>query len=160
MEEESMAEKKAEARVQPSGYRGDNPATAGPGDVRSDIKSHTPENQQNNVGASAPNDATLESGNLSKEGMGGEGKPIAQADGTAADLDEPEGINQKGGSSQPVRKTFRCADVGYTNCNWKVEGASEQEILPKIKEHASKVHHLEFKRPAEENVHRAIRDAA
>jgi predicted small metal-binding protein len=88
-----------------------------------------------------------------------ESKPLAQPDGTATDLDETELINQKGGSS-PVRKMFRCADVGYTTCNWRVEGASEQEILPKIKEHASKVHHLEFKRPAEENVHRAIRDAA
>lgn len=40
--------------VQPSGYNGQNPATAGPGNTA--VKSPTPETQKGKINRSAPND--------------------------------------------------------------------------------------------------------
>lgn len=57
-------------------------------------------------------------------------------------------------------KQFRCANVGYTECEWQLEGNSEAEMLPKIEEHAFKVHHLELKEEAIEHVKTAIQDVA
>lgn len=57
-------------------------------------------------------------------------------------------------------KQFRCADVGYTECPWHLEGSSEQEMLPRIEQHAAEVHHLELKEEAREHVLQAIREAA
>jgi predicted small metal-binding protein len=161
-------------KAQPAGYNGENPATAGP-EQDPKVNSNTPENKQGTIDPTAPNRSTNESGDINKDaaqglgsvGYGGENKPMSQPDGTSADLEDETGgqINagarsQNSGSQSSDRKSFRCVDVGYTECNWHVEGSNEQEILPKIKDHASKVHHLEFKPEAEQNVHRAIRDAA
>ncbi|HEY0784439.1 MAG TPA: DUF1059 domain-containing protein [Acidobacteriaceae bacterium] len=55
-----------------------------------------------------------------------------------------------------AEKHFRCADVGYTECDWQLTGASEEEMLPKIEEHALEVHHLTFKEEALDHVKRAI----
>lgn len=41
--------------VQPSGYDGSNPATAGPGDTA--VESPTPETKKGQINPSAPNDA-------------------------------------------------------------------------------------------------------
>jgi predicted small metal-binding protein len=160
-----MADQNQKAKVQPSGYTGDNPATAGPG--RTDVRSNTPENTPGEINPSAPNDANiphalneeLNSEALGTFGYGGEDKPLAQPDGTAADLSDMV----PGHGANPARhgqKTFRCADVGYRECNWHIEGQSEEEMLPKIKDHAARVHHLEFKPEAERNVRRAIHEAA
>ena len=54
---------------------------------------------------------------------------------------------------------FRCADVGYTQCDWHLEGNSEAEMLPQIEQHALEVHHLEMKDEAIENVKKAIHPA-
>ena len=35
-------------------------------------------------------------------------------------------------------KQFRCANVGYSECEWHLEGDSEAEMVPQIKEHALK----------------------
>lgn len=43
-----------EQAVQPSGYDGTNPATAGPGDTA--VRSPTPENKKGEINPSAPND--------------------------------------------------------------------------------------------------------
>ncbi len=54
-------------------------------------------------------------------------------------------------------KVFHCKDVGY-DCEWRLEGTSEDEMLPVIEEHAAEVHNLtHFKAEAEENVREAIR---
>lgn len=54
-------------------------------------------------------------------------------------------------------KTFHCKDVGY-DCEWKLEGSSEEEMLPRIEQHAAEVHNLtHFKTEAEANVREAIR---
>ncbi len=57
-------------------------------------------------------------------------------------------------------KEFRCANVGYSECNWKLEGNSEEEMVPQIEDHAFKVHHLELKDEAVEHVRQAIHDVA
>lgn len=43
-----------DAKEEPSGYRGDNPSTAGPGSTA--VQSHTPENKQGSLNPSAPGD--------------------------------------------------------------------------------------------------------
>jgi predicted small metal-binding protein len=58
------------------------------------------------------------------------------------------------------KKEFRCADVGYTECGWKLEGDSVAEMVPEIKEHAAQVHHLELKEEAVQHVREAIKDVA
>lgn len=55
-------------------------------------------------------------------------------------------------------KQFRCANVGHPECNWHLEGNSEEEMLPQIEEHALKVHHLELKDEAIDNVKKSIRE--
>jgi hypothetical protein len=55
--EKEKAENRAEDRkhaVQPSGYDGKNPATAGPGETA--VRSPTPETEKGEINPSAPND--------------------------------------------------------------------------------------------------------
>ena len=54
-------------------------------------------------------------------------------------------------------KHFACKDVGY-DCTWTLAGSSEEEMLPKIEEHAKEVHNLTyFKDEAVQHVLEAIR---
>jgi predicted small metal-binding protein len=56
-----------------------------------------------------------------------------------------------------TQKVFHCKDVGY-DCEWHLEGSSEEEMLPKIEQHAAEVHNLtHFKPEAVEHVREAIR---
>ena len=56
-----------------------------------------------------------------------------------------------------MNKVFHCKDVGY-DCEWHLEGSSEEEMLPKIEQHAAEVHNLtHFKPEAVEHVREAIR---
>ena len=55
-------------------------------------------------------------------------------------------------------KEFRCADVGYSECDWRLEGDSKSEMLPVIQDHAEKVHHLELKDEAIQHIETAIHD--
>ncbi len=55
------------------------------------------------------------------------------------------------------KKVFHCKDVGY-ECEWQLEGSSEDEMLPVIEKHAAEVHNLtHFKPEAVEHVREAIR---
>ena len=55
------------------------------------------------------------------------------------------------------QKVFHCKDVGY-DCEWHLEGTSEDEMLPKIEQHAAEVHNLtHFNQQAEQHVRDAIR---
>jgi hypothetical protein len=49
-----------EAAVQPSGPRGDNPSTAGPGQTA--VRSNTPENNRGHLNPSAPEDVNITPG--------------------------------------------------------------------------------------------------
>ena len=51
--------------VEPSGPRGDNPATAGPGPT--DVRSTTPENRLGHINPSAPEDANTTPGTTSEK---------------------------------------------------------------------------------------------
>jgi predicted small metal-binding protein len=56
-----------------------------------------------------------------------------------------------------AKKHFHCKDVGY-ECEWSLEGDSEEQMLPIIEDHALKVHNLTyFKGPAVDHVLEAIR---
>jgi hypothetical protein len=54
-----------EAAVQPSGPRGDNPGTAGPGQTA--VRSKTPENNLGHLNPSAPEDANITPGTAGKK---------------------------------------------------------------------------------------------
>ncbi len=47
-------QQESESKAEPSGYRGDNPATAGPGATA--VRTGTPENKQGSINPSAPGD--------------------------------------------------------------------------------------------------------
>jgi hypothetical protein len=51
--------------AEPSGPRGDNPATAGPG--KTEVKSSTPENAEGHINPSAPEDANTTPGSVGKK---------------------------------------------------------------------------------------------
>ena len=51
--------------VQPSGPKGDNPSTAGPGPSK--VKSNTPENSLGRINPSAPEDANVTPGSIGKK---------------------------------------------------------------------------------------------
>ena len=51
-----------DAGAEPSGYRGDNPATAGPGSTA--VNSDTPENKAGHLNPSAPEDSNVTPGSL------------------------------------------------------------------------------------------------
>ena len=51
--------------VEPSGPKGDNPATAGPGPT--EVRSKTPENSQGHINPSAPEDANITPGTSAKK---------------------------------------------------------------------------------------------
>jgi hypothetical protein len=51
--------------VEPSGPRGDNPSTAGPGPTT--VNSNTPENNQGHINPSAPEDANTTPGTTDKK---------------------------------------------------------------------------------------------
>lgn len=62
--------------------------------------------------------------------------------------------------TETAKKEFRCADVGYTECGWHLEGTSVDEMVPQIEDHAATVHHLELKDEAVDHVRQAIKDVA
>lgn len=51
--------------VEPSGPKGDDPSTAGPGPTN--VKSNTPENNQGHINPSAPEDANTTPGSTGKK---------------------------------------------------------------------------------------------
>jgi hypothetical protein len=51
--------------VEPSGPKGDNPATAGPGPTK--VRSSTPENKEGHINPSAPEDANTTPGTVGKK---------------------------------------------------------------------------------------------
>jgi predicted small metal-binding protein len=55
-----------------------------------------------------------------------------------------------------MAKHFHCKDVGY-DCEWQLEGESEEQMLPIIEQHAAEVHMLtHFKDEAVQHVREAI----
>lgn len=37
---------------------------------------------------------------------------------------------------------FRCADVGFTGCNWETRGSSTDEVMRKAEQHGREQHNL------------------
>ena len=62
---------------------------------------------------------------------------------------------QKGGA---MAKTYTCRDVGV-DCDWKTSGATEDEVMAKISEHAAQVHPtIELTPELVEAVRKVIKD--
>ena len=57
--------KKEGGQPEPSGYKGENPATAGPG--KTEVHSTTPENDKGRINPSAPEDANTTPGSTAEE---------------------------------------------------------------------------------------------
>jgi predicted small metal-binding protein len=70
----------------------------------------------------------------------------------------PQSERNPGQSNQNL--AFRCADVGQNNCNWQASGKSEDELLPKIEQHAKEVHHMNMDENTRSKVKGAIRRQA
>lgn len=51
---------------------------------------------------------------------------------------------------------FQCSDVGPKNCDWKVSGNSEEEIMPKIEKHGREAHNMTIDEPTKNKVRSAI----
>ena len=62
------------------------------------------------------------------------------------------------GKETRMAKTYTCRDVGV-NCDWKVRGNDEAEVMREIKDHARAVHKMDPIPPdLERKVRAAIRD--
>jgi predicted small metal-binding protein len=148
--------------IQPSGPHHGNPATAGPGGTNRNVKSATPENSAGHINPSAPTQSTEQDAHHHQSGdnsgMGAMGYGGSQKPQTAS-----RGIQDAGRSATHSqhgnKKSFHCADAGYRDCHWKVEGA-ENEILPQIEQHAKDIHRVQMKPEARKQVKHLLKDAA
>ena len=70
----------------------------------------------------------------------------------------PSSERNTGQSNQNL--SFRCSDAGQSNCNWQASGKSEDELLPKIEQHAREVHHMNMDENTRSKVRGAIRQQA
>ena len=62
------------------------------------------------------------------------------------------------GRKPRMAKTYTCRDVGV-DCDWKVSGKDEADVMNKIKEHARTVHKMDpIPADLERKVRAAIRD--
>jgi predicted small metal-binding protein len=58
-------------------------------------------------------------------------------------------------------KSFRCADLGHSECKWEVSGHSEEELMPQIERHGRERHGItNLDNEARNRVRDAIRDRA
>ena len=57
-----------------------------------------------------------------------------------------------------MAKTYTCRDVGV-DCDWRTRGATDEEVMRNIREHARTTHNMqEIPRDLEGRVRAAIRD--
>ncbi len=89
--------------------------------------------------------------------------------GTSPVTDNPnpggtQGADTTGPSTGPEprpAKSFRCADVGFTECKWEAQGRNEAELLSQIERHGRERHGLkEMTESLIARVRDAIRDRA
>lgn len=93
------------------------------------------------------------------------------AEGTSQDLgaENPTALTRERESSEgrevrtvkPGRSEgldFRCADLGYQQCDWQVAGQAEAEIMPQIERHGREQHGLtNFDEQVRSKVRQAMR---
>jgi predicted small metal-binding protein len=58
------------------------------------------------------------------------------------------------------RVQFKCSDVVAKNCDWRVVGNSEEEIMPLIEQHSDEKHGLKLDDEIRNGVHHAIHKQA
>lgn len=61
------------------------------------------------------------------------------ADIKRSDISEP---GRSTGPGESEKYSFRCADAGFTECQWQTRASSEDEILRKAEQHGREQHNL------------------
>ncbi len=56
--------------------------------------------------------------------------------------------------------SFRCSDAGHAGCNWQTSGKNEQEIMPKIEQHARESHNINVDENTRSKIRNTIRRQA
>lgn len=64
------------------------------------------------------------------------------------------------GNESDKKVNFQCSDVGPKDCNWKVSGNSEEEIMPKIEQHGREKHNMSIDDKTRDKVRHAIHHQA
>jgi len=64
------------------------------------------------------------------------------------------------GNESSKKVNFQCSDVGPKNCDWKVSGNSEEEIMPKIEQHGREKHNMNIDDKTRDKVRGAIHHQA
>ena len=68
--------------------------------------------------------------------------------------------SERNPGQQNQNLTFRCADVGQSNCNWQTSGKSEDEVLRNVEQHARQEHNMNMDENTRSKVRGAIRRQA
>ncbi len=70
-------------------------------------------------------------------------------------------VPQSGPGPERNTKIFRCADVGFANCEWEARGRNEAELIPQIERHGREQHGLRIMDEGiVARIRRAIREMA
>src|SRR5438045_372320 len=103
--------------------------------------------------------------NKGMQGMGGQGttgqNPTNSTPGRegGGKIGAQNTGGQNTGATGGSDRTFRCADVGNSDCRWEVSGHNDQELMPKIEQHGREAHNIQqFDGETRSKVQNAIRD--
>jgi predicted small metal-binding protein len=81
--------------------------------------------------------------------------------------DQPKGVQSAGEEKGSVGKpgggenyTFRCSDMGFNDCPWQTQGASQEEVMRSAEQHGREQHRISnmdegTRNRLRNNIHRA-----
>jgi predicted small metal-binding protein len=76
--------------------------------------------------------------------------------------DQPKGVQSAGGQSGTSGQagsrenyTFRCSDMGFNDCPWQTQGASQEEVMRVAEQHGREQHRITS---MDENTRNKLRD--
>ena len=88
-----------------------------------------------NINPSGPTTGTEGWGNARDEAMIANDNPSSTVPGK-----EGGGNLRAAGTRNEGSHTFRCADVGNSDCRWEVSGRTEDDLMPQIERHGREAH--------------------
>ena len=106
-----------------------------PGSIDAGTVPDPTKNPAGNINPSGPTTGTEGWGNGRDEQMVGSNNPSSTVPGK-----EGGGNLRAAGTRNQGRRTFRCADVGNSDCRFEVSGQSEDELMPQIERHGREAH--------------------
>jgi len=87
--------------------------------------------------------------------------PTAGTEGPSTNLAGNDPTARRPGKEGGGNLSFRCADVGYGDCQFEARGNSEEEILQQAERHGREQHNVtEISEPLREKVRSSIRRSA